>query len=68
MTRAGHRLNFLAAIFLPLTAVASVFGMSLPSGLENSPTWVFWSVLLFGLLLGIVIRGLLLSGNNIKRD
>jgi hypothetical protein len=67
MTRAGHRLNFLAAIFLPLTAVTSVFGMSLPSGLENSPTWVFWSVLLFGLLLGIVIRGLLLSGNEPKQ-
>jgi Mg2+ and Co2+ transporter CorA len=58
MTRAGHRLNFLAALFLPLTAVASVFGMNLPSGLEQSPTWLFWSVLGFGLLLGFILRGL----------
>ena len=58
MTRTGHRLNLLAALFLPLTAIASVFGMSLPSGLETSPIWVFWSVLIFGLLIGFLLRGL----------
>jgi Mg2+ and Co2+ transporter CorA len=67
MTKAGHRLNFLAAIFLPLTAVASVFGMGLPNGLENSPTWVFWSVFAFGVLLGIVLRSWLLRGNDAPR-
>jgi hypothetical protein len=67
MTRAGHRLNFLAAIFLPLTAVASVFGMGLPNGLEKSPVWVFWAVFAFGLLLGIVLRSWLLKGNDAPR-
>jgi len=57
MTRAGHRLNSLAAVFLPLTAIASVFGMSLTSGLEGSPPWLFWSILGFGLLLGFILRG-----------
>lgn len=58
MTRAGHRLNFLAMLFLPLTAVTSVFGMNLQSGLENSSPALFWGVLLFGLLLGFGLRGL----------
>ena len=57
MTRTGHRLNLLAALFLPLTAVTSIFGMGLPSGLEHAPTWVFWSVLAFGLARGCVLRG-----------
>jgi len=49
----ANRLNLLAAIFLPLTALAGIFGMNLPSGLEGSPTWAFWLVLLCGVLLGV---------------
>jgi len=54
----GQRLNLLAAMFLPLTAVASVFGMNLPSGLEGavSPVW-FWVVLAVGVGMGLVVRG-----------
>jgi len=51
----GHRLNILAAIFFPLTAIASLFGMNMRSGLENSPVWVFWVVFLAGILVGIVV-------------
>ncbi len=46
------RLNILAAIFFPLTAIASVFGMNLPSGLEKTPVVVFWLVFLAGIILG----------------
>jgi hypothetical protein len=35
----GHRLNILAAIFFPLTAIASLFGMNIRSGLEDFPIW-----------------------------
>jgi hypothetical protein len=52
----GHRLNILAAIFFPLTAIASLFGMNMRSGLEDSPTWVFWAVFLAGILVGAVVR------------
>jgi hypothetical protein len=52
----GHRLNILAAIFFPLTAIASLFGMNMRSGLEDSPTWVFWVVFLAGIAVGLVVR------------
>lgn len=53
--KAGDRLNTLAAIFFPLTAIASVFGMNLPHGLENSPIWFFWAVFFAGIVLGFLI-------------
>jgi hypothetical protein len=68
LTRTGQRLNMMACVFLPVAAVASVFGMNLNHGLEGSPVWVFWSVLAGGTLLGIIISGLLLDGQGDKRD
>jgi hypothetical protein len=55
---AGHRLNVLVALFLPLTAIGSVFGMHLNHGLENwHAPWLFW-----GMLGGaLVVGGLLVS-------
>jgi hypothetical protein len=56
LARSGHRLNLLAALFLPLTAIASVFGMNLPSGLEQYATpWAFWGTLVAGTLIGFVV-------------
>lgn len=54
--KATHRLNTLATVFLPVTAVASVFGMNLHNGLEDSPTWIFWLI-----LIGSIVAGLLVS-------
>jgi hypothetical protein len=48
----ANRLNLLAAVFFPLTAVSSVFGMNLRSGFESTSAWMFWSLLLIGILLG----------------
>jgi len=59
LTHAGHRLNGMASVFLPLAALASVFGMNLKHGLESSPVWVFWSVLAGGILLGVAVTSLL---------
>ncbi len=40
----GHRLNLLAAVFLPVTALGGVFGMNLVHGLEDAGPAVFWLV------------------------
>jgi Mg2+ and Co2+ transporter CorA len=54
----GHRLNLIAATFLPITALGSLFGMQLEHGLEheNAP-WLFWAVAIAAFVLGIVVRG-----------
>ena len=58
----SYRLNILAAIFFPLTAIACAFGMNLPSGLETSSPLLFWLVLGTGIYLGFVVRHWVLTG------
>jgi len=50
----AHRLNILAAIFFPLTAIGSVFGMNLRSGLEQAPTGSFGSCSCLGSSPGLL--------------
>lgn len=52
LARSGHRLNLIAAVALPLMAVASVFGMNLPSGAEGHGAAAFWAVVAASLALG----------------
>jgi hypothetical protein len=54
MAKTAHRLNLLAAMFLPVTALASVFGMNFESGLTGSVS-MFWSVCAVGLGAGLVL-------------
>ena len=61
LERAGHRLNSVAAIFLPLTAVASVFGMNLRSGLEGLPPWMFWLGLVGSIVSGLTVSEILVN-------
>lgn len=58
MAKTAYRLNLLAAVFLPITALASLFGMNFDNGLANSPT-VFWGVCVVGLAAGLGLAGLL---------
>jgi hypothetical protein len=51
MTRTSHRLNILAALFLPITALASVLSMGISSGLPDTRI-NFWLVLFAGCLIG----------------
>ena len=51
----ANRLNILAAIFLPLTALASLFGMNLSSGLEGSSIATFWSIFFLGVVSGFFL-------------
>jgi hypothetical protein len=53
---AGYRLNLLAAMFLPLTALGSIFSMHLKHGLEESPApWTFWAFVFTAFLVGLVL-------------
>ncbi len=54
--KTADRLNVIAAIFLPLTAIASVFGMQLRHGLETQPAVLFWAIFLIGIGLGFIVR------------
>jgi Mg2+ and Co2+ transporter CorA len=54
MATTAHRLNVLAAWFFPLTALASVFGMQLKHGWEESGI-AFWIVLALGIAAGVVM-------------
>ncbi len=57
MAASAHRLNILAALFLPLTALCSVFGMDIHSGLENR-TGYFWIIVGAGIVLGLIVSSL----------
>jgi CorA-like Mg2+ transporter protein len=57
LARQSHKLNVITAVFLPITALASVFSMTLHSGLEGlAAPWVFWGVVAAGVSLGLVLR------------
>ena len=57
LARAGHRLNLLAAMFLPLTAITSLFGMQVEHGFEHHwAPWPFLSVLLVSVVVGVVLK------------
>ena len=68
LLKAGHRLNLLIALFLPLTALGSAFGMNFKHGLEGiqSPV-LFWATLIFGLVVGFFVKTLLESPSKPKR-
>lgn len=59
--QASHRLNILAALFFPLTAIASVFGMNLPHGLNQDKVVLFWAVTAVSAGLGIAIKSWVLA-------
>jgi hypothetical protein len=61
MAATAHRLNLLAALFLPITALTSVFGMEIRSGLADSPV-NFWGVCAGGILIGVLITAMLSRG------
>lgn len=54
---ASHRLNVLAALFFPLTAVASLFGMNMLHGLNQNSPQAFWTVAGVSLVLGFFLKG-----------
>ncbi len=52
----GHRLNLLVALFLPLTAIGSIFGMNFIHGMEAwSAPATFWMLTIGAFLTGLVL-------------
>ena len=64
MSVTAHRLNLLAALFLPLTALASIFGMEIHSQVKDTPT-NFWLICLLGVLIGLLVGGFLMQGKRL---
>lgn len=60
--RFAHKLNILAALFLPLTAIASLFGMEIQSGIGNVPG-NFWMIAVTGIVLGVLLSLMLVRGD-----
>lgn len=58
---ASHRLNILAALFFPLMAVASVFGMNFAHGFNEHDPKIFWLTALISAALGFAIKGWVLA-------
>jgi Mg2+ and Co2+ transporter CorA len=58
MAVAGHRLNLLAALFLPLATIASVLGMNLAIGFDEKAyaPWPFLVTVSIGVGLGFLLR------------
>jgi hypothetical protein len=64
--RASHRLNILAALFFPLTAIASLFGMNLDHGLNEHSPLIFWIIFAAGTGLGFSMKGWVLAKDGDK--
>jgi hypothetical protein len=57
MLEAAHRLNMIAAVFLPVTAVATLLGMNLRHGLEEwQPPYTFWITVALCFAIGLWIK------------
>jgi hypothetical protein len=54
---AQHRLNLIAALFFPVTALGSILGTNMHTGLEGHPPYVFWAVFFGAFATGFLVRG-----------
>jgi Mg2+ and Co2+ transporter CorA len=66
--RASHRLNILAALFFPLTAIASVFGMQLAHGLDEHNPTIFWVIFAVAVALGFGMKAWVLGDSAGKKQ
>ncbi len=53
---ASHRLNTMAAMFFPLTALTSLFGMNFSHGLNPQQPGLFWLIFAVGVGLGVGMK------------
>lgn len=56
ITRAQRKLNTIAALTFPITALGAAWGMNLRSGWEEISPALFWLVIAIGLALGLFVR------------
>jgi Mg2+ and Co2+ transporter CorA len=60
MANTSHRLNVLAALFLPLTALTGLFSMYVRGPLEDTQG-NFWLIAIIGVLVGIVMSSVVVA-------
>ncbi|MBK8090948.1 MAG: hypothetical protein IPK32_02820 [Verrucomicrobiaceae bacterium] len=60
MAATAHRLNVLAALFLPLTALTGLFSMNVRSPVSDT-TGNFWLIALAGVVVGLLISTLVIG-------
>jgi Mg2+ and Co2+ transporter CorA len=53
----SHRLNMLAALFMPITALGAMLGMNVTNGLESLSPVVFWGIVISAAFVGFFLRG-----------
>ena len=58
---ASHRLNILAALFFPLTAIASLFSMNFAHGMDEHKPIIFWLVFVISVALGFGMKSWVLG-------
>ncbi len=66
--QASHRLNVLAALFFPLTAITSLFGMNLAHGIDERNPAIFWLVFILGTALGFGMKSWVLAKPKSKEN
>src|SRR4029450_3368484 len=53
IARSSHKLNLIPALFLPIPAVGTIFGVNLRHGMEDTyAPFLFWGLLAGAFLLG----------------
>ncbi len=69
VVQSQHRLNLVAATFLPISALGALLGTNLKSGLEtwNAP-YAFWAVAAVALFVGIIVRASLPAASSRRAD
>ncbi len=69
MAVSAHRLNVLAALFFPVTAMSSIFGMNFASGLEPvAGPWLFWLILVAGFISGLLLMLVITNRPLVKEE
>ncbi len=57
IARSSHRLNLIAALFMPVSALGSVFGVNLAHGLEHTAApYLFWAFVGASFAVGFLVR------------
>lgn len=54
--QAQHRLNMLAALFFPVTAIGAILGTEMHTGLEGNGPWLFWAIFTLAFGIGFLVR------------
>lgn len=63
--RSAHRLNIMAAVFLPLATLAAVFGMNVSHGLEGMGAGAFFLIVFVGIASGIWLASWMMSSKDL---